>query len=327
MTPAFLSELRRRDIRIRAEGDRLHCDAPTGALTPELREQLLRRKDEILEFLRAAETLSQQQRAIVPLQPLGTHIPVFGVGGHNGDVFCYRALANALGKDQPFFGLQPPGLDEQSAPLTRVEDYATYFAPQIRAFWSNGPYIVAGFCAGGGIAFELARQLVKEGADVAFVALFGAPYPAAYRVLPQLRMRVAKDIERAATHVRALAPLSFHERRAYIAQKLEQRRTRQLAVRPTEPDQVLALRARVETATITAVRRYTPEPFSGRVALFLPNRTWIDSGDMPARWRSVARTVEYSGPDDCNGDLMLRDPYAQVFADLFRQCRETFRQA
>src|SRR5688500_2882316 len=111
MVPAFLAELRSRDIRIRAEGDRLQLDAPTGALTPELREELRQRKDEILAFLQTAETLARQQRAIVPLQPLGTRAPVFGVGGHNGDIFCYRALAVALGKDQPFFGLQPPGLD------------------------------------------------------------------------------------------------------------------------------------------------------------------------------------------------------------------------
>lgn len=24
----------------------------------------------------------------------------------------------------------------------------------------------------------------------------------------------------------------------------------------------------------------------------------------------------------CNGDLMLREPYAPAFAELFRQCRE-----
>ncbi|MBU6411540.1 MAG: thioesterase, partial [Verrucomicrobia bacterium] len=151
----FLTILRERDIRVWAEGDRLRCNAPTGALTPELRDEVRRRKDEILNFLRSAESLAQQQRAIVPLQPRGGAAPIFAVAGHNGDVFCFRAIAGHLGSDRPFFGLQPPGLDGSREPLGRVEDLAAYFAAQIRAARPEGPYVIAGYCAGGSIAFEL----------------------------------------------------------------------------------------------------------------------------------------------------------------------------
>jgi thioesterase domain-containing protein len=323
MVPALLQELLDRDIRIRAEGDRLQCDAPAGALTPELQEQLRQRKHEILAFLQQAESLAHQQRAVVPLQPLGTRVPVFGVGGHNGDVFCYRALAQQLGKDQPFFGLQPPGLDGQSEALTRVEDYAAYFAPQVRKFWSNGPYIIAGFCAGGCIAFELARQLEKAGAEIVFLALFGSPFATAYRFIPQVRMRLASEAERFGKHVRALASLSLREQQRYLARKWETRRTRLEATRATEPDAVLAMRARVEEAAIAAVGRYTPGPFAGHVALFLPSRAWTQTPDIPLRWRTVSRSCEeYFGPDDCNGDVMLREPYVAIFAELFKQCRQ-----
>ena len=173
----FLSELRSRDIRVWSLGGELRCNARAGALTPELRDQLRERKSEILEFLASAQALAGQQRAIVPLQRHGERTAIFGVPGHNGDVFCYRALAQALGDDQPFFGLQPPGLDREAEPLTRVEDIAAYFAAQIRAFQPQGPYIIAGFCAGGTVAFELAQQLQRV-ATVRFIALFGTPYPA-----------------------------------------------------------------------------------------------------------------------------------------------------
>ena len=136
---AFLTELRDRDIQVWAEGEHLRCTAPAGTLTPQLRDELQRRKSEILEFLRSAEALAQRPRAIVPLERRGTRTPVFAVAGHNGDVFCYRALAQHLGDDQPFFGLEPPGPDGRSEPLTRVEDLAAYFAEQMRAFQPNGP--------------------------------------------------------------------------------------------------------------------------------------------------------------------------------------------
>jgi thioesterase domain-containing protein len=318
--PAFLADLRSRDVQVWADGDQLRCNAPAGMLTPELRDQLEVRKHDILEFLRSAEALAGQQRAIVPLQPRGERTPIFGVAGHNGDVFCYRALAAHLGADQPLYGLQPPGLDGHSEPLTRIEDIAAYFAAQIRAFRPNGPCIITGFCAGGMIAFELGRQLLQAGKVIGLLALFGAPFPTAYRFLPRLRQRLGESVERVVAHGRALASLSPGQRQLYLAERLRERKARSAIQPPTEPDEVLRLRAQVERATIAAARRYRPGYFAGRVGLFLPSKAWVRSGKMPLRWRSVAQHVEeYFGPDGCDGDNMLGEPYAPTFAELLRQ--------
>ena len=320
---ALLAELHARDIRVWADGDRLRCNAPAGALTPELRDQLQGCKNDILEFLHSAETLARQQRAIVPLQPRGERVPVFAVAGHNGDVFCYRALAEHLGDDQPFYGLQPPGLDGHSEPLARVENLAAYFAEQIRAFQPDGSCIIAGYCAGGTIAFELARQLLQRGAAVSFLALFGSPYSTTYHRLPALRNRLAYEVERAVRHAGALASRSWDERRQYIAQKLRRRKGERDSERATEVNPVVIMRAKVGKLTIGAVRRYTPGFFAGRVALIMPNREWLCSGAAPLRWRLVAQhTEEYFGPGACEGDLMLREPFAPAFAEIFTQCRE-----
>ena len=318
IVPALLEELRSRDIRVWADGDQLRCTAPTGVLTPELRDELRERKADIVEFLRSADALARQQRAIVPLQPHGTRAPIFGVPGHNGDVFCYRLLAEQLGADQPFFGLQPPGADGQSAPLTCIEDLAAYFAAQILAYRPDGPYVITGYCAGGTIAFELARQLLEQGSELRFVALFTSPYPTAYRVLSQLRQRVAGEVERVSTHARTLLSLSNRERRQYITQRLRDRKARRNAP-PAPPDPVEILRAKVQAATIVGLRRYTPRQFEGRLSLFLPNKRWLRPGSPMLRWRRVAREVDtYVGPDGCDGDHMLLEPYVPVFADLFR---------
>ena len=325
IVPTFLEELRSRDIQVWADGDQLRCNAPPGVLTPELRDQLRRRKSAIVEFLRSAEAFARQERAIVPLQPRGQRVPVFAVPGHNGNVFSFRFLAQQLGDDQPFFGLQPPGVDGQSEPLTCVEDLAAYFAAQIRAFRPDGPYVIAGHCSGGTIAFELARQLLQQGVGITFLALFSSPYPTWFRLLPQLRRRLASQAEWASKHVRALASLSNKERRLYITAKLTARLrhdraqpdTRQLAA----PDPVLVLRARVEAATIVALRRYTPRHFAGRVALFLPNREWLRPGNTMLRWRRLAcDTEEYCGPEGCEGDVMLHDPYVRAIAEEFQHC-------
>ena len=316
---ALLSELRRRDIQLRVVGRELRCSAPAGALTPELRAELARHKQDVLDLLSSAQAASQQAPALVPLQRGGDRVAVYGVPGHNGDVFCYRALARALGAEQPFFGLQPPGLDGERAPFTRVEDLAGYFAAQIRASGEQGPCIVAGFCAGGTVAFELARQLARGGTEVRFLALFGCPYPVYFTRAARLWNGLARQLERLERHGRALATQSWAERRRYLAKELAERRARLDDGRARAADSVLAHRARVERATVAAVRRYRPRAFAGSIKLFLPGVGWQRSGVAALRWCSVAAHAEtYFGPDSADGANMLLEGHAAAFAALLR---------
>ena len=319
---ALLSELRRRDIQLAAVGSELRCSAPAGALTPELREQLRQHKAGLLALLASAQALAQQQRAIVPLQASGSRAPIFGVPGHNGDVFCYRALARALGEDQPFFGLQPPGLDGEAEPLSGVEALAAYFAAQIRAFRpADSSLVVAGFCAGGTVAFELAQQLLASGVKVELLALFGCPYPVYFSRRRQLALRFAHELERCRKHLLGLASRSWTLWRAYLADELRELKARRDSARAAAADPVLALRSKVEEATIRAVRRYVPRCFAGRCALFLPGRQWQRSGVGARRWHGLASaTEEHFGPEASTGSDMLREAHAPAFAQLFNRC-------
>jgi thioesterase domain-containing protein len=317
----FLADLHDRKVRLWADGDRLRCKAPAGVLTAGLREQLFARKGEILALLRSAESLARQPRAVVPLQPHGKRAPVFAVPGHYGDVFGYRALALRLGDEQPFFGLEPPGLDGAGAPLTTVKDLAAYFAAQIRAMRPEGPYVIAGHCAGGAIAYELAQQLSERGADIRLLVLFACPYPTFYRFTPQLKQAVAQQIKFIGRHVGALTGLSFAQARQYVAEKGRRHREQRDAERAALADPVLVRRSAVSRATLAAIRRYTPVAYSGPVSLILPNRAWLRSGAEPLRWRSVAPQATHCfGPDGCDPDLLLMEPDAGAIADLFRQC-------
>lgn len=322
---ALLALLRSRDVRVSIDGDRLRCNAPAGAITPELQEILRNRKADIIAFLRSAEAFAASHRAIVPLQPLGANPPIFGVPGHNGDVFCYLSLAEQLASDQPLYGLQPPGLAGEAQPLRRIEDLAAYFATQVRAFHPSGPCVIAGFCAGGMTAFELARLLMSERVGVT-VVLIGAPYATRYRRLPiladRMRERAGMWRERARTHYRNLSALPWRARAAYIGERFR-------APGPSEaPDPVLALRAAVERATLCAARRYTPAPLPGRAVLLLPNASWARSREAPLRWLCDANDTEVRfGPDACSRHDMLREPFAGIFADYLRQLTRGIRWA
>jgi amino acid adenylation domain-containing protein/non-ribosomal peptide synthase protein (TIGR01720 family) len=62
-TVEFLSQLRDLDVRLWVQGDRLRFNAPDGAVTPELRAELIARKTEIIAFLREVKDV------VVPATP------------------------------------------------------------------------------------------------------------------------------------------------------------------------------------------------------------------------------------------------------------------
>jgi thioesterase domain-containing protein len=319
---ALLSELRRRDIQLRVVGSELRCSAPAGALTPELRAELQRHKNDVLELLSSVQAAAAQAQAVVPLERGGRRPPIYGVPGHNGDVFCYRALARALGADQPFFGLQPPGLDGARAPFTRVEELAGYFAGQIRAAGEPGACVVAGFCAGGTIAFELARELVRAGTEVRFLALFGCPYPVYFTRRAQLWNGLRGKSKAWPAWPRARAQ-SWRERRRYIAASSAS------AARAWKP------RAAGLPTRCSRAARSSSAPPSPRCAatvraasraasrLFLPGVGWQRSGVAALRWCAVASHAEtYFGPDSADGATCCsrdtRAPSPRSFAALWR---------
>jgi len=89
----------------------------------------------------------------------------------DGGVFYYTDLARHIGTKQPFYGLQASGLEPGTPILTRFEDMAAEYLKAIRSVQSKGPYLLGGYSLGGIIAYEVAQQLWRSGAQVALVAI------------------------------------------------------------------------------------------------------------------------------------------------------------
>ncbi|MCF2146968.1 amino acid adenylation domain-containing protein [Desmonostoc muscorum LEGE 12446] len=116
---------------------------------------------------------------LVPIQPAGSSPPFFCIHPIFGVVFPYYELATNLGKNQPFYGLQPIGLDGKTAPLTHIEDMAAHYIEALRRVQPKGPYFLGGWSFGGWVAFEMAQQLQKSGEEVVLLAVLDtlAPIP------------------------------------------------------------------------------------------------------------------------------------------------------
>jgi NADPH:quinone reductase-like Zn-dependent oxidoreductase/thioesterase domain-containing protein/NAD(P)-dependent dehydrogenase (short-subunit alcohol dehydrogenase family)/acyl carrier protein len=111
------------------------------------------------------------QSPLVGIQTSGSKQPIFFVHPISGDVFCYVNLSKCLGKDQPFYAIQSPGLNSEIEPLTRIEQMADNYISLIRTIQKKGPYHIGGWSMGGIVAFEMAQKLRAEGDKISPLVL------------------------------------------------------------------------------------------------------------------------------------------------------------
>ncbi|HEX3750326.1 MAG TPA: amino acid adenylation domain-containing protein [Streptosporangiaceae bacterium] len=151
--------------------------------------------EQLAEELQAA---GQPGRGRVPkvklhlVQRGGTRTPFFFLHGDwtGGAFYCYT-LAQACGDDQPFYALEPYVFSDQG-PVPAMEEIAAAHLDAIRAVQPQGPYRLGGFCNGGLLAYEMARQLEQRGEEVEFLGLVNPSDP----FQPGLRQQVSDRLSR-----------------------------------------------------------------------------------------------------------------------------------
>ncbi|SRR6266568_31768 len=117
---------------------------------------------------------------VVAIQRYGSKQPFFFLHGDwiDGASWCFP-LAHELASDQPFYALEPYSFDGISVPPT-FEAIAAFHLKSLRSVQPAGPYLLGGFCNGGLLAYEMARQLHTQGQRVDLLVLMdpmGLVYP------------------------------------------------------------------------------------------------------------------------------------------------------
>ncbi len=112
--------------------------------------------------------------------------PLFCLAG----VQLYQDLAMALEGERAVFGMHVPvRYDPAREPCPGVPEIARLYVELIRRHRPEGPYVLAGLCFGGIVAFEVARQLEAAGQRVPVVAVFDGHMPGAMRIDQLGRLR------------------------------------------------------------------------------------------------------------------------------------------
>jgi amino acid adenylation domain-containing protein len=101
----------------------------------------------------------------------GRSAPLFIVHHISGSCAYASDLMPWIDADIPIYGLSAPGFRDGETPLDSASDMATLYVEAMQSVRTHGPYRIAGWSAGGIIAYEIARQLLAKHETVDLVAL------------------------------------------------------------------------------------------------------------------------------------------------------------
>jgi surfactin family lipopeptide synthetase A len=268
--------------------------------------------EQMAESLRTAgETLGH--RAIVPIQPHGSKPPLFWIRG--GPRF--RLLAQKLGPDQPFFGLDLPYVDGSRLPVPyRFEDIAGLLVRAMQETQPKGPYSLAGLCVNAVLAYEVARQLVEKGEEVALLALFDGHNQAYYKN-PLTDGRFSGRIR---YHLSNLLQIDARETPAYLMDRLDEarRKIERVTWQLTSDRNGGGVR-NTDNIVHPAFHRYEPQPYPGKMVL-LQSSDWPTGPyfDFKLGWEQlVAGGIEFHWiPGD--HPSMFTEPNVNLVAEKLR---------
>ena len=258
---------------------------------------------------------------LVAIQPHGSERPFFCVHPVSGNVLCYRALAQRLGQQQPFYALQARGLDDEQEPRATVAAMAADYLAAVRTVQPDGPYLLGGWSMGGLIAFEMAKQLQAQGEEVQLLALIDTKALEAEEIsgeeslLASFALHLGLSLEQLRMAVDAVAEAQPED---YLAFLLEHAK----AANIIPHDMSLAhLRQQfnVFKVNVRAAQRYRPAGIQGNVVLFRATERRADA-DPTLGWSELG--LEKIVMHDTPGThlSMVREPFVSSLAEKLAEC-------
>jgi thioesterase domain-containing protein/acyl carrier protein len=286
----------------------------------------------------ATEQLATQS-TLVPIREKGIHPPIFCVSGIHGSVLIYADLAKHLGADQPFYGLQPRGIDGGNSPLTSIEAIAAYYIQAMQTVQPKGPYFLGGFSLGSKVVWEMAQQLRQQGQKVALLALFDGTASSTSSVRVPFYQRIGLHYQRLREKGFTYISQKFPAWQAWlsgryqhwtkkIVRRFYQRLQWQLPIYLRQS----AIEESLEKAGIEALKNYVLQVYPDKVTLFRADIQASDQGvgfvplDLDLGWKDLAKGELEIQTISGEHMSMFREPHVQILAQKLQECLHRARQ-
>ncbi|MEC4812178.1 MAG: amino acid adenylation domain-containing protein [Scytonema sp. PMC 1069.18] len=268
---------------------------------------------------------------LVPIQPQGSKPPFFCIHPLGGEVLCYRPLALQLGIDQPFYGIQPRGLNGEQPPLTNLKEMASLYIREMQTIQPNGPYYLGGYSMGGIIAYEMAQQLRQQGQEIGILAMFDSGLPGSAQRLPfivRMFIHLRNLLQRGPTYLMKKL-VGWTEWGTY---HLREKYQRFLGLEEALPED--DKHYNIMDSNMLALTEYTYQAYSGQIILFRTDENSEESQDHAVGVKSERLLgwdrVVTGGIDiyDIPGShtTLFDHPHVQVLGSKLKECLEKSNQ-
>jgi len=194
---------------------------------------------------------------LVSLQTSGKSPPLFFVHGATGVMPLGRYLERRFGPDQPFYAVNASGFYPGQPIIESTRDMVESYIAEIISVQPSGPLIVAGMCLGGLIAIEIVRELQARGRKVGPVILADPAVPG--RFLEQIQ----KPDPRQPQIARQLYKQVHRQFLDYASRSYND-----MPFDCNDPEK-MHLATLTGVASLVALCKHIPTPFSGRAVLIL----------------------------------------------------------
>ena len=218
--------------------------------------------------------------------------PLFLMPSVGGEVYFHRNLVHYLDSKQPVYGIQAQGLDGKTKPFTQIEAMATHYIEVIRTYQPKGPYFLGGYCLGGMIAFEIAKQLHALDQPVALLAMIDTRSPEQISAQMDIQMLIqifgGNPENLSASFLNQLKQLELEEQLQCVLN--EQKRSNQ-SILPIDLDtkQILYL-FRFYQVNLQAMHNYQPREYPGKIIFFRAQEKATDiQNDITSTWINLAQ--------------------------------------
>lgn len=267
----------------------------------------------------AANKPTKRYQYLVPMHQGegGRKKPFFLVAGMFGNVLNLRHLANLIGSDRPFYGLQARGLFGDDKPHETLAEAATDYIAEIRQVQPEGPYMLGGFSGGGLTAYEIVHQLEEMGQQVSLLVMLDTPLP--------VRKPLSRS-DRMAIQLQELKKKGVGYPFVWAKNRVRWEISKRRGIQETEQSGQQFHNAEIEAAFWGALPRYEMKPWKGNAVLFRPplighwqvgngkmvdsERTYVENDNGWSDWMENIEVIEVPG----DHDSMVLEPNVRVMA-------------
>jgi len=253
---------------------------------------------------------------LIPIQSNGTLSPLFCVHPAGGNALCYQNLASCLDSERPFYGIESFGLNPQNKPHTSIEQMAAHYIQDIQVVQPCGPYFLSGWSMGGIIAFEMARQLIEKGEEIAFLGLIDS-YPSSVSEIKEIETQdsakvIIEVLGNLDLCLEEMQELSLDEQLMYAIKKAKQKNRAPQDLDLAQAQHLL----KIFQLNTLALKEYQPQYFPGLVNLFRAADNNINT-QLESRWHKLVQKLETHVVSGSKHQNMVKAPYVENLAQLF----------